>query len=133
MIEVIHRPLPLWDAARYGDEPYDAWIVYRAADPFAVTLLLPGPDGVHEVVFGRALLIDGLEWPSGEGMVRVEPHEDDPDYLILWPTSRRDVLFYVERAQVEKFIDATYRVVPLGGELPLADKELDRWLAEVTA
>ncbi|MGI5287998.1 SsgA family sporulation/cell division regulator [Nonomuraea polychroma] len=131
MTGLVRRPVTLWDAARHGDEPYMATITFRADDPYAVELDIPRR-GVT-VTFARDLIIDGLAWPSGDGVVRVEPHEDDSDYLILWPTVRRDRVFYAERDAVEAFLEETCRMVPLNRQRPIARAELDRWLAEVTA
>jgi len=130
---LIHRPITLWDATRHSDQPHHAEIFYQVPDPFAVRILIPNPGGrAHEVAFSRALLIDGLEWRAGEGVVEVAVHEDDPDYIVLTLRSvAGGMTFYAERAQLEAFVDATFRLVPLGGELALARQELDCWLAEV--
>lgn len=136
MTKILRRPLILWNAARHGDKPYAASIIYRTDDPFAVTILFPTHRGsdVQEFVLGRALLIDGLEAPAGEGVVRVEPHIIDQDYIsITLPTTSDGVEFYTSRAGLESFVDATLRRVPLGGELAPAASALDRWLAGVTA
>lgn len=99
--------------------PYCAVLSYRAADPYAVHLTLPRHDqpGARTMPFGRALFIDGLEKPSGDGVVRVEPHIVDRDYTALTlPVTRDGSQFYAERAPLERFLDATLRIVPLGGE-----------------
>lgn len=129
------RTLSLWDATRHGDSRCSAVIAYRRDDPFAVALALISPDArvMVDVVFARELLIDGLAWPTGEGVVRVEPHYDDPDYLIITLPVAGGMRFYAERSTVEAFLDASYLVVPLGGEVALAARDLDRWLAEEMA
>jgi hypothetical protein len=134
MRDLIHRPLILWDAAKHGDDPYDAWIVYRADDPFAVTILIPDCDGVHEVVLGRDLLIDGLEEPTGEpGFPRVEPHGVRDYSTLTLPVGDGLRELYAERAEMEAFLGETCRMVPLNKQRPIARAELDRWLSEVTA
>ncbi|MFB4275694.1 SsgA family sporulation/cell division regulator [Nonomuraea sp. MTCD27] len=153
MKTTLSRPLTLWNAARHGDQPHAATITFRRDDPFAVEIILPlwdidmvtndglrvDPDSRDDMVsvlipFSRALLIDGLEDPSGEGAVRVEPHIVDSGYITFTlPLTADGVEFYTERAPLESFVDAALRMVPLGGEMPLADRELDCWLAEVTA
>ncbi|MFI7126036.1 SsgA family sporulation/cell division regulator [Nonomuraea sp. NPDC050153] len=147
----LRRPLILWAVTRDGDQPHAASIIFRRDDPFAVEIVLPlhdvdavtndqlrvDPDSRDDAIsvvitFSRALLIDGLEAPAGEGQVRVEPHIVDSDYItIRLPLTADGVAFCTERAPLEAFVDATYRMVPLGGEKRLAAKELDRWLAEV--
>jgi hypothetical protein len=133
---MMQKFLLLWAADRPDVEPYNACLTYRKDDPFAVELLLPSQEdtGTGSVFFSRALLIDGMETPTGEGRVRVEPHIVDRDYItisLLLEVGWRE--FYAERAALAKFIDATFRRVPLGGELKTAARELDRWLAEVSA
>jgi hypothetical protein len=153
MRKILNRPLLLWNAARHSDKPYAATIVYRRDDPFAVEIILPLHDldtvtnddlRVHPgsrddeisvlIPFSRALLVDGLEAPAGEGVVRVAPHEDDSDYIVVTlPLTAAGVAFYVERAALEAFVDATFRLVPLGGEVRLVDRDLGRWLSGVFA
>ncbi|WP_165969581.1 SsgA family sporulation/cell division regulator [Nonomuraea terrae] len=130
----VHRPAILWVADRHDEQPYAASLVYRLSDPFAVELVLPRGDGRHvtKVLFGRALLIDGLEKPTGDGAVRIEPHIVDSDYITLTlPLNGRRQELYAERVKLEAFIDATFRLVPLGREKDLID--LDGWLLEVTS
>ncbi|MFI7468662.1 SsgA family sporulation/cell division regulator [Nonomuraea sp. NPDC049646] len=154
MRKVAHRTLPLWDAACHDARPYNATLMYRADDPFAVEIILPVRDSrlavgsrifIYEpetgretpallISFGRALLIDGLEQPAGAGVVRIEPHIVDRDYTTLTlPFGGGSREFFAERRRLEEFIDATFRVVPLGGEIRIADRALNRWLGEVTA
>jgi hypothetical protein len=152
MKKLIHKPLILWNAARHGDQPYAATIVYRQADPYAVEIVLPlhdvdavtndrlrvDPDSRDDAIsvvitFGRALLLDGLDAPAGEGSVRVEPHIVDGYITFTLPLTADGVEFYAEREPLEAFVDATCRMVPLGGEYDGAVDELDRWLAGVIA
>ncbi|UBU10061.1 SsgA family sporulation/cell division regulator [Nonomuraea gerenzanensis] len=153
MKTIIRRRVTLWNAAAHGDQPHDATLIYRRDNPFAVELILPlrAPDTVTNdrllvhpgsrnghisvfIPFSRALLIDGLEEPAGEGAVRVEPHIVDSGYIsVTLPLTADGVEFYTERAPLEAFVDETLRMLPLGGEIPIADAALDRWLAGVTA
>lgn len=121
--KLIRRPLILWNATQAGDQPSAATIIFRRDDPFAVV-----------ITFSRALLIDGLEAPAGEGAVRVEPTATDFDFITFTlPLTADGVRFYAERGPLEAFVDATYQIVPLGSELLLASKELDMWLIGVTS
>ncbi|YCK35203.1 SsgA family sporulation/cell division regulator [Actinomadura sp. ATCC 39365] len=136
MKTILRRPLVLWDVSNHDTTSFAASIIYRPNDPFAVTIMVSahGAGDAQEFVFSRALLIDGLEQPTGDGTVRVEPHAAASNYVIVTLTvggTRRE--FFAERAPLESFIDNSLRRVPLGGELAPASRELDRWLAEVTA
>lgn len=152
MRTIIRRRVTLWNAAAHGDQPHDATLIYRRDHPFAVELILPLRDPgavtndrllVHPgnrdeisvfIPFSRALLIDGLEVPSGEGAVRVEPHIVDTAYVsVTLPLTCDGVEFYTERAPLEAFVYDTLRMLPTGAEIPIADAALDRWLAGVTA
>jgi hypothetical protein len=131
----IRRPLTLWDASRHGDQPYAATLIFREADPFAVALVIPDhdADGVHEVVFSRALLIDGLEAPCGEpGFAQIEPHAVSDYITLTLPIAGGQRELYAERSALEAFVDESFVLVLLGGEREPAAAELDRWLAEVT-
>ncbi|WP_188188083.1 SsgA family sporulation/cell division regulator [Nonomuraea sp. SYSU D8015] len=134
MRKILNVPILLWNAARHSDEPYTATIVYRSDDPFAVEIVIPDHDGVHEVVLYRDLLIDGLEKPTGEsGFPLVKPHAVR-DYITLTVPCRGGLReLYAERDAVEAFLEKTCRMVPLNRQRPIARAELDRWLAEVTA
>jgi hypothetical protein len=149
----MERRILLWDASRHGIEPNRCTLTFRRDDPFAVDLVFPVRDTtkvtndqlrVHPdsrddaisvvITFSRTLVIDGMEAPAGHGTVRIEPHIVDRDYItITLPLTVEGVEFYTERRALEAFVDATCRMVPLGGELAPAGRELDRWLAEVTA
>lgn len=146
MKTIVRRPLILWNAAQHGDQPHAATILFRRDNPFAVEIILPlhDPDTVTNdrlrihpgprdefarndeisvaIPFSRALLIDG-----------VAPHIVDSGYISLTlPLTAAGVEFYTERGPLEAFTDETLRMVPLGGEIAIADAELDRWLAGVT-
>ncbi|MEV0826388.1 SsgA family sporulation/cell division regulator [Nonomuraea rubra] len=153
MRTIIRRRLTLWNAAAHGDQPHAATIIYRRDNPFAVEIILPlhDPDTVTNdrlcvhpgnrddeiavlIPFSRALLIDGMEEPAGEGDVRVEPHIVDSGYIALTlPLTREGTEFYTERGPLEAFADETLRMLPLGDEIPIADAALDRWLDGVFA
>ena len=141
MKELIRKPVLLWDAADHDAQPYAGTLIYRAADPFAVRLLVPDHDtddlddmSLTEIVFARDLLLIGIAEPTGDGAVRVEPHIVDREYPSLTlPVTRDGKEFYTERAPLEDFVTETCALVRCGSERPRVTAELDRWLAEEMA
>jgi hypothetical protein len=97
--------------------PVELTFEYHRRDPYAVTLLVPSRRGVTEWVFARELLADGrlgIEGPGGD--VTVAPGADRGDVLIdLLSPSGHAVLWVVDE-DVNRFLDATYRLVPAGTE-----------------
>lgn len=135
-MKILRRRLVLWDASAHDAKPYECTIIYRAADPFAVTLLVPDHDSndIAEVLFARGLLVDGFGEPTGDGAVRVEPHIVDRDYMTLTlPTTRDGKEFYTDLAPLQEFVDDTCALVPFGSELPPVKLDLDRWLTGATS
>ncbi|MCX4882052.1 MULTISPECIES: SsgA family sporulation/cell division regulator [unclassified Streptomyces] len=112
---------------------------YETSDPYAVRLTfhLPG-DAPVTWAFGRELLIDGVNRPSGDGDVRVSPVEPDSltEVLIRLQVGRDQALFRSSTAPLIAFLDRTDKLVPLGQEGSLKDfdahldEALDRILAE---
>jgi hypothetical protein len=124
----VFKALTLWPVDR-REQPVATTLFYEAGDPYAVQLLFPQSEGVLPWVFGRALLIDGLEEAAGQGDVRIAPHEADGWLVItLLPEEHVPLAFYASRTVVEQFVDATYKVVHLGREHEHVD-----WYAELAA
>ncbi|WP_216205100.1 SsgA family sporulation/cell division regulator [Amycolatopsis aidingensis] len=92
---------------------------YLRREPFAVGIAFQVERGQWvEWSFARDLLVAGLSEPAGIGDVRVRPDLSvDEDYLILELESP-DGYAVVEmlREDVERFLDATIALVPLGAE-----------------
>ncbi|MFB7273736.1 SsgA family sporulation/cell division regulator [Streptomyces sp. NPDC056244] len=111
---------------------------YEVRDPYAVrmTFHLPG-DAPVTWTFGRELLLDGINTPSGDGDVHIAPTEpeDLSDVHIRLQVGDDHALFRVSAAPLVAFLDRTDRLVPLGQERTLGDFEvnleqaLDRILA----
>lgn len=130
----VQQPVTLWPADGPDETLIFGTLFYRLADPFAVELVVPRGRGrkVETILFGRALLIDGLEAPTGQGLVRIEPHIVDSGFITLTlPLGGRPQQVSAQRSVLEAFADATFRLVPLGRERDLID--FDGWLAEVTS
>jgi len=99
---------------------------YEVGDPFAVrmTFHLPG-DVPVTWTFGRELLLDGINTPSGDGDVHIRPTSPEglSDVHIRLQVSEDRALFRVSAAPLVAFLDRTDRLVPLGQERVLGDFE----------
>ncbi|MFB7630717.1 SsgA family sporulation/cell division regulator [Streptomyces sp. NPDC056149] len=111
---------------------------FDSGDPYAVRLTfdLPG-DAPVTWVFGRELLLDGLNHPAGEGDVRVEPASPErlSDVYISLQVGPERALFRASAPPLIAFLDRTDRIVPLGKEevCDTLEATLDRILAEAPA
>lgn len=115
---------------------------YETADPYAVrmTFHLPG-DAPVTWAFGRELLVDGINEPSGDGDVYISPTQPEElsDVHIRLQVGSEHALFRVSAPPLVAFLDRTDRLVPLGQEMALGDFEnnleetLGRILAEENA
>ncbi|MGW1883519.1 SsgA family sporulation/cell division regulator [Streptomyces sp. NPDC001970] len=112
---------------------------YETGDAYAVrmTFHLPG-DAPVTWAFGRELLIDGINGPSGDGDVHIAPTEPEglSDVSIRLQVGADRAMFRVSAAPLVAFLDRTDKLVPLGQERTLGDFEdhleaaLGRILAE---
>ncbi|MFC5801235.1 SsgA family sporulation/cell division regulator [Streptomyces formicae] len=112
---------------------------YETGDPYAVrmTFHLPG-DAPVTWAFGRELLLDGINAPSGDGDVHIAPTEPAglSDVSIRLQVGADRALFRAGAAPLVAFLDRTDKLVPLGQERTLGDFEdhleeaLGRILAE---
>ena len=91
---------------------------YGVADPFAVSATFHSNAGDVTWVFGRELLVDGLEGPAGSGDIVIEP--------IVYGTIRRvrlqlaspsgEAVMLSPRLALEEFVSATEALLPSGQE-----------------
>ncbi|MFJ8310173.1 MULTISPECIES: SsgA family sporulation/cell division regulator [unclassified Streptomyces] len=99
-------------------------LTYEAADPYAVrmTFHLPGDTPVTWA-FGRELLLDGINGPTGDGDVRIEPTDAQElsDVRIRLQVGTDRAMFRAGAAPLVAFLDRTDRLVPLGQERTLGD------------
>ncbi|MEV3989648.1 SsgA family sporulation/cell division regulator [Streptomyces sp. NPDC049837] len=115
---------------------------YETRDPFAVrmTFHLPGDTPVTWA-FGRELLVDGINGPTGDGDVHITPTgpEDLSDVSIRLQVGGDRAVFRSSAPPLVAFLDRTDKLVPLGQERTLGDFEdhleeaLGRILAEENA
>lgn len=118
----IVQGLLMWSVDR---QPINAMLRYDIGDPFAVTLAFVDDKGRQTVsyLFGRALLIDGLEGLAGEDLILIGPHEAD-GFTVVTLTPEHDAIpmeFHVATSVLRKFVEATCRWVPLGREIDHLD------------
>lgn len=106
---------------------------YVAYDPYVVTLAFRSQYGEWiDWSFARDLLITGLEEPAGIGDVRIRPDLAFSHEMLVIELESPDGYGIVEirRDDVEKFLDATCRIVAPGTESELLD--IDGFIAYIT-
>lgn len=125
----------LLPAARSEDRrptPVSTRWTYDSTEPYALTVAFATERGRWvEWVFARDLLVDGLTGPAGEGDLRIRPHDEAAELLMLEihaPTG--SATFVLDRADTEDFLADTLDEVPAGTESTHFD--IDRLLAELT-
>lgn len=107
---------------------------YRADDPYAVVMSISRPSGRWiEWLMARDLVVDGMLAPTGLGDVRVAPFYDDDFDDDDFDIHEFDVIevkigddegfasLEFDRELVERFLGATFEVVPRGAETDVID------------
>lgn len=98
--------------------PVATEFVYDPSDPYAVRARFGAGTNAVEWIFARALLVDGLTKPCGEGDVVVWPSKDERGPVVMLqliaPDSR--ALFQIEAGPLRAFLDRSHRLVPAGEE-----------------
>lgn len=102
-----------------------ALLTYRADQPYEVAALFRDD---NRWVFARDLLAEGLTGPCGDGDVRIAPILRD-EILLYLSSDDGSVSLYLPRAHVERFLGATFALVPAGRE----EMDFDAELAELLA
>ena len=106
---------------------------YRSDDPFAVMMSISRPSGRWiDWLLSRDLLIEGLTGPSGVGDVRVAPFTDE-EFDVLEVRIGDDEGFAsleFDRDLIERFVEASFEIVPAGAESGLIDVEAE--IAKIT-
>lgn len=119
---IVHD-VTLWATDR-PDRPVTAQLSYTPDDPYAARLAFLA-DGRETVAytFGRDLLEEGMWGPAGVGDVTVTPHDVHEPFLVITvtPEAGYPIAFYAARVEIADFIDAMYRLVPLGREAERID------------
>lgn len=105
---------------------------YTAREPYLVKLAFRTERGRWiDWVFGRDLLVEGLQAPAGLGDVRVRADLAAEHRLMVIELESPDGFAVVEmgREDLERFVAATCEIVPLGTEPELLD--IDGFIAQV--
>jgi len=97
---------------------------YDSQDPFAVTVVFRTTPHPVRWTFGRDLLKDGLEQPTGDGDVHAWATRDDaglPVLILELCSPQGDALVQFCLHDVVCFVDRVYAAVPAGEELSHLD------------
>jgi hypothetical protein len=101
---------------------------YRSDDPFAVMMSISRPSGRWiDWLLSRDLLIEGLDAPAGIGDVRLTPFVDG-EFDVLEVRIGDDEGFAsleFDRDLIERFLEATFDIVPIGAETTMIDVEAE--------
>ncbi|HEY1971383.1 MAG TPA: SsgA family sporulation/cell division regulator [Pseudonocardia sp.] len=101
---------------------------YRSDDPFAVMMSIARPSGRWiDWLMARDLIIEGLDQPAGIGDVQLTPFSDG-EFDVLEVKIGDDEGFAsleFDRDLVERFLDASYDIVPVGAESTVIDVEAE--------
>lgn len=105
---------------------------YRADDPYAVSLTFHSNAGDVEWIVARALLLQGLAAPAGEGDVKVYPSIDDHAQAVAVldfcsPDGR--LVAQAPTHELQTFLARTFAAVPVGTESQYLD--VDALIAEL--
>lgn len=109
-----------------------AQLSYDANDPFAVALSFPGHPTVRPWIFGRDLLIDGLNEPAGDGDVHVWPSIDPNGRAVIvieLSSPHGELISQVGAKSLRDFVEEILTVVPAGTEADHLD--IDALLADL--
>ena len=121
-------PLTLSVSVVTGDADVQAEFRYDPADPLAVSLAI-GVECEEPVVwvFGRDLLADGVNHPTGEGDITIEPATDMDRREEIRITLATDCLatMIAPRDRVVEFLVASFTAVPSGCEMDRVDVDAE--------
>jgi hypothetical protein len=92
---------------------------FRTGDPYAVSLMFHSASGDVEWVISRALLLQGLGAPCGEGDVKVRPDVDEDARAVTVldfcsPDGR--LVAQADSLLLQSFLARTFQLVPVGAE-----------------
>jgi hypothetical protein len=104
---------------------------YRAEEPYAVRATFRTGVADIEWMFGRDLLLEGLQRPSGEGDVVIWPEHsgEHPLILLALNSPSGQAVLECDRPLVEVFLRRTFEIVPLGAEELTTD--VDGWITGI--
>ena len=128
--QTITTPLALTVATGNGEAELSGELRYDPSDPFAVSLAIGVECGEPVLwTFARDLLSAGVQAPSGEGDITIEPagEEIGTEERALRVTLATDCLatMLVSMDRVVEFLVETYALVPTGTELDRVDLDAE--------
>ena len=106
---------------------------YDAAEPFTIGVAFLSEDDVWvQWVFARDLLVNGLTGSAGIGDVRLRPRRTNGRTALQLEIESPDghALLELDRETVQRFLEATTKIVPLGDESDHFD--VDGLIDEIT-
>src|ERR1700741_1086610 len=91
---------------------------YDMNDPYAVRLVLSGPEGPNTWLFGRELLVVGLVEPVGIGDIHVWPGVTKLGEVVLieFTSDEEEAIVAARSSEVTKFLDRSFELVGVGAE-----------------
>jgi hypothetical protein len=121
----VTTPLTLSVSAATGDADLQAELRYDPRDPLAVTLAI-GVECDQPVVwvFGRELLADGIDRPSGEGDITIEPAVAERKIQVTLATDCLATMTADRDTVIEFLVDA-FTAVPSGCEMDEVDMDAE--------
>jgi hypothetical protein len=108
------------------------WI-YDATEPFTIAVSFQSEDDVWvEWVFARDLLVNGMTGSAGIGDVRLRPKRTNGRTALQLEIESPEghALLELDRESVQRFLEATINLVPLGDESDYFD--VDGLIDEIT-
>jgi sporulation and cell division protein SsgA len=106
---------------------------YDADEPFTIAVAFQSEDDVWvEWVFSRDLLVNGLTGSAGIGDVRMRPRRTSGRSVLQLEIESPEghALLELDRESVQRFLEATIQIVPLGEESDYFD--VDALIDEIT-
>jgi Streptomyces sporulation and cell division protein, SsgA len=119
----ISVPLVAWPGDPDAEAvPIDLRLEYSRSDPYAVTLRFPESAEMAGVawMFGRDLLITGLQGPAGIGAVHIAPDESVIAFRLLLEPGIT-LVYHLPAAEVMQFLGRTCALVAPGAESAYLD------------
>jgi hypothetical protein len=123
----VTTPLTLSVSAATGDADLQAELRYDPADPLAVTLAI-GVECAEPViwVFGRDLLADGVNGPTGQGDITIEPgHAADRREIRITLATDCLATMTADRDTLVEFLVDSFTAVPSGTEMDAVDMDAE--------
>lgn len=108
--------------------------LYRADDPYAVTLVFHVQGKEVTWTVARSLLAEGLQAEVGVGDISVQPRESVV-FINIRPNGRTTAILRYVASDVRAFLKATEQLVPIGSEdqTPAVDAALEKLLRGATS